>query len=239
MFRYHPYQSYLIQTLTGFLFSSSIDDLSYRAKTFVQGSHFLLHRVSTLVHGSLLFHCAYYLILILSLPFLHLYTHRTRPPSPLHLNQPLTTHRTHNYTASTPSSSIYPSIYPSIHMHDTSQSTPRTLPLHVHHLPTMTKWKTRVAIRNVRHWQEEFDKTERPDYRLRRDLVDARAFFEAVKAKDKSKRKTNRAERIRAQLVEAEEEANRAFGVATETSRAAGKTKKAANASRQGTYILK
>lgn len=96
-----------------------------------------------------------------------------------------------------------------------------------------------MAIRNVRRLQEEFDKTERPDFRLRRDLADARAYLEAVKAKDKVKRKTNRAERIRAQLVEAEEEANRAFEVATETSRAAEKTKKAANASRQGTYILK
>ena len=92
-----------------------------------------------------------------------------------------------------------------------------------------------MAIRNVRRLQEEFDKTERLDFRLRRDLADARAYLETVKAKDKAKRKTNRAERIRAQLVEAEEEANRAFEVATETSRAAEKTKKAANASRQGT----
>lgn len=235
MFRYQPYQSNLIQTLTRFLFSSSIDDLSYRAKTFVQGSRFLLHRVSTLVHVSFLFHRSYYLILILSLLFPHLYTHHTRPPSPLHLDQRLTSHPTQNYTASTPSSSIHPSI----HTHDTSQSTPGTLPLHVHHLPTMTKWNTRVAIRNVRRLQEEFDKTERPDFRLRRDLADARAYLVAVEAKDKAKRKTNRAGRIRAQLVEAEEEANRAFEVATETSRAAEKTKKAANASRQGTYKLK
>lgn len=96
-----------------------------------------------------------------------------------------------------------------------------------------------MAIRNVRRLQEEFDKTERPDFRLRRDLADARAYLEAVKAKDKVKRKTNRAERIRAQLVEAEEEANRAFEVATETSRAAEKTKKAANASRQDLKSLR
>ena len=75
----------------------------------------------------------------------------------------------------------------------------------------------RVAIKNVRRLQEEFDNTKKPDFRLRQDLADARTYLGAVKAKERAKQKTNTVER----LIQAEKEAAR-------------KAKKTARASRQG-----
>ena len=95
----------------------------------------------------------------------------------------------------------------------------------------------RAAIRNVKKLQEIWDKTEKPDFRLRRDINDARAYLETVKVRQKAKRREKAAERKEAQLVEAKEEAVRALEAATKAKRAARKAKKTAKASRHGTYI--
>ena len=68
----------------------------------------------------------------------------------------------------------------------------------------MAKSIPRVAVKNVKKLQAIFDRTEKPDYRLRRDLADAQAFLEKVKVKEKVKRKEKAPARIRAELVEAE-----------------------------------
>ena len=78
----------------------------------------------------------------------------------------------------------------------------------------MTKSKSRVAVRNFKRLQKQFNETERPDFKLRRDLTDARNYLVAVKVLDKVRRKVkNLPNVIRAQLVEAEEEADQVLGV--------------------------
>lgn len=77
----------------------------------------------------------------------------------------------------------------------------------------------RAAIGDVRRLREEIEKAERPDPRLERDLADAIAHLEAVKAKKKAKSKKKEVKGIRAELIEAEKEADQALKVETEAKR--------------------
>lgn len=95
----------------------------------------------------------------------------------------------------------------------------------------------RAAVKNVKALQATFDKTEKPDFRLRRDLADAQAFLETVKVRDKAKRNEKAADKVLSQPVEAEKEADEALKVANKEKRAAKKSKKTAKESRQSTYI--
>ena len=83
--------------------------------------------------------------------------------------------------------------------------------------------------------REEIEKAERPDPRLERDLADAIAHLEAVKAKNKAKSKKKAVKVIRAELIEAKKEADQALKVETEAKRDTREAKKTADASRQGT----
>lgn len=95
-----------------------------------------------------------------------------------------------------------------------------------------------MAIRNVKRLQQKYDNTARPDFRLRRDLNDARAYLESVKARDKATRKA-KPERMRAQLIEAEKEAYESLTAADKAREAAERAKRTAEESRQGTSIPK
>lgn len=97
--------------------------------------------------------------------------------------------------------------------------------------------RVRAALGDVRRLREEIEKAERPDPILERDLADAIAHLEAVKAKKRAKSKKKAVKGIRAELIEAEKEADRALKVETEAKRDTREAKKTANASRQGTYI--
>ena len=95
----------------------------------------------------------------------------------------------------------------------------------------------RATIGNIRRLQEEIENAEGPDPRLGRELADAIAHLEAVKAKGKAKSKGKVAKRIRVELVEAEKEADQTLKAETKAKRDRRKAKKTADATRQSTYI--
>ena len=95
----------------------------------------------------------------------------------------------------------------------------------------------RVAARNLKLLEEELKKTERPDFKLRRDIKNAKEFFEEIKAQRKAKRRAKKPpDTIRAQLVIAEEQAAQALGVETTARKALKIAEDAVKASIEGMF---